>query len=804
MATDQAGKTGKANEGPPTAAAVPAPTGAAAPTSLRGPASPIAAESKRGAVAPIAGVALSAAVRGPEVPALAAPPTPKRAVLAGAVPPARVRLPAAAEPKPKRDRPVPGIVSMSPLNPPSPLGPAIIATPSMTRGPLVFRTKKEQARQAPIPSPVSLGPVPNDGVAPLMPPVGQGAERMGAPDGLRARGNQFPPMSASPFLRPMTIGPGGTPELVAFPRSWRHTRALLSAALGAQVAQATPEPEQKGLYPVVELVDDDDDSPTSLPGSPQQAPPEKEDEQCGFFWFRPPFLRVFRTPAWVLLSLCSIEFTQSFVSSGVLSVVLPTIERRFNLSSLETGIILSAFNVINCLFIVPVAFLGSTRHKPVIIASGMAIMAAGSFVFFLAYALAPSYAYGAEMPDLCYATPPPLNQTVDTCGEQSIRDFRFLLILGSMLQGAGVTPLHTLGMSFLDENLPVRLTSLFIGTYSAMAVLGPAFGFLVAGYFLSVFVDLKDVSQLGLTTQSSVWIGAWWVGFLVAAIMGGIVSVPMAAFPKHLPSYHQCQMVRRLQANKGYSEQESTYGQYMIELPRSILSLLKNVPFVMITLASVTEAMVGTAVAAFSVKFFEAEFAMTPSRTAAALGSILIPAGVGGTLMGGALVSKLDMTIRAMLKLCCVTSIIPWLCMWIFLLHCPNPHFFHGEIWSSNRSVAFTSECNENCHCGTQLLDPICSVENVIYASPCFAGCAKKEIVPNPEDTNWDLQVYKNCSCVPTPPGAPMNETVYDFDATRLKCSTNCNLMVIYMVVIFICVFFTFFSAAPAITIMMR
>lgn len=190
----------------------------------------------------------------------------------------------------------------------------------------------------------------------------------------------------------MTIGPGGTPELVAFPRSWRHTRALLSAALGAQVAQATPEPEQKGLYPVVELVDDDDDSPTSLPGSPQQAPPEKEDEQCGFFWFRPPFLRVFRTPAWVLLSLCSIEFTQSFVSSGVLSVVLPTIERRFNLSSLETGIILSAFNVINCLFIVPVAFLGSTRHKPVIIASGMAIMAAGSFVFFLAYALAPSYA----------------------------------------------------------------------------------------------------------------------------------------------------------------------------------------------------------------------------------------------------------------------------------------------------------------------------------------------------------------------------------------------------------------------------
>ncbi|XP_065283051.1 solute carrier organic anion transporter family member 4A1-like isoform X1 [Dermacentor albipictus] len=793
MATDQAGNAGKANEGPPPAAAVPSPTGAPAPTSLRGPAPPIAAASKRDALAPIACAALSAEVRGPKAPAVAAPLTPKSAVLAGAVPSARAHWPAAAAREPKRGLPVPAIVSMSALSPPSPLGPAIIAAPLMTRGPLVFRTKKDQAIQAPIRPPVSPGPAhgPNEG-APLMPPAGQ-----------QARGNHLPPVSASPFLRPMTIGPGGTPELVAFPPGWRcpQARAQPEAALAAQDAQAAPE--QKVLYPLMELADNDD-SLTSRPSTPQEAPPEREDEQCGFFWFRPPFLRVFRTPAWVLLSLCSIEFTQSFVSSGVLSVVLPTIERRFNLSSLETGMILSAFNVINSLFIVPVAFLGSTRHKPVIISSGMAIMAAGSFMFFLAYALAPSYVYGAEMPDLCYATPPPLNQTVDTCGEQSIRDFRFLLILGSMLQGAGVTPLHTLGMSFLDENLPVRLTSLFIGTYSAMAVLGPAFGFLVAGYFLSVFVDLKDVSQLGLTSQSSVWIGAWWVGFLVAAIMGGIVSIPMATFPKHLPSYQHCQMVRRLYSNKGYTEQDSTYGQYMNELPRSILSLLKNIPFVMMTLASVTEAMVGTAVAAFSVKFFEAEFAMTPSRTAAALGSILIPAGVGGTLMGGALVSKLDMTIRAMLKLCCVTSVIPWLCMWTFMLHCPNPHFFHGETWSSNRSVAFTSECNENCHCGTQLLDPICSVENVIYASPCFAGCAEKEIVPNPEDENWELQVYKNCSCVPTPPGAPMNETVYDFDATRLKCSTNCNLLVTYMVFIFICVFFSFFCAAPSITIMMR
>lgn len=137
--------------------------------------------------------------------------------------------------------------------------------------------------------------------------------------------------------------------------------------------------------------DDSRAMPKARPNTPVEPRPPNAELECGFFWFRPAWLQGFRTPGWVLASLCAIEFTQSFVTNGVLSVVLPTIERRFNLSSYETGMILSSFNVVNCLFIVPVAFLGSTRNKPMIISVGMAIMAAGSFMFYLAYALAPSY-----------------------------------------------------------------------------------------------------------------------------------------------------------------------------------------------------------------------------------------------------------------------------------------------------------------------------------------------------------------------------------------------------------------------------
>ncbi|KAK8765248.1 hypothetical protein V5799_032143 [Amblyomma americanum] len=74
--------------------------------------------------------------------------------------------------------------------------------------------------------------------------------------------------------------------------------------------------------------------------------------------------------------------------------------------------------------------------------------------------------YGTDLLDLCYTTPPPANMTMSTCTTgTNMRHYRFLLIIGSMLQGAGATPLHTLGMSFLDENLPVRYTSCFLGQW---------------------------------------------------------------------------------------------------------------------------------------------------------------------------------------------------------------------------------------------------------------------------------------------------------------------------------------------------
>lgn len=34
-----------------------------------------------------------------------------------------------------------------------------------------------------------------------------------------------------------------------------------------------------------------------------------------------------------------------------------------------------------------------------------------------------------------------------------------------------------------------------------------------------------------------------------------------------------------------------------------------------------------------------------------------------------------------------------------------------------------TEQCNDHCHCEREIWDPICGQDNIMYFSPCYAGC---------------------------------------------------------------------------------
>jgi len=74
-----------------------------------------------------------------------------------------------------------------------------------------------------------------------------------------------------------------------------------------------------------------------------------------------------------------------------------------------------------------------------------------------------------------------------------------------------------------------------------MSVLGPSLGYVLGGQFLSwLYVDWLYVNpdDLGLTKSSPVWVGAWYIVFIIGFLSALIISIPMTAYPKELPGIH--------------------------------------------------------------------------------------------------------------------------------------------------------------------------------------------------------------------------------------------------------------------------
>ena len=63
-----------------------------------------------------------------------------------------------------------------------------------------------------------------------------------------------------------------------------------------------------------------------------------------------------------------------------------------------------------------------------------------------------------------------------------------------MLMGAGVTPLHTLGQAYLDENVPPKSSPIYMGIFHLFTFFGPGLGYILGGIALGKYVDFAGVS----------------------------------------------------------------------------------------------------------------------------------------------------------------------------------------------------------------------------------------------------------------------------------------------------------------------
>ena len=155
---------------------------------------------------------------------------------------------------------------------------------------------------------------------------------------------------------------------------------------------------------------------------------------------------------------------QGMVVNGFLNVVISNIEKRYDFSSTVSGTIASCYDIASVLCLIPVSYFGGLGCKPRYLGIGVLVMGIGSFVFSL-----PQFTTGLYEADE--------NGLHMTCGGTSnnslvcdkdtalasLSNYKYVFFLGQLLHGAGASPLYTLGVTYLDENLPLRSSSFYIG-----------------------------------------------------------------------------------------------------------------------------------------------------------------------------------------------------------------------------------------------------------------------------------------------------------------------------------------------------
>ncbi|XP_066558357.1 solute carrier organic anion transporter family member 4A1 isoform X1 [Amia ocellicauda] len=527
--------------------------------------------------------------------------------------------------------------------------------------------------------------------------------------------------------------------------------------------------------------------------------PSETEQLCGWGALTPGFMQAFNTPKWMLFFLCVASFLQGMIVNGFINTVITSIERRFDLRSYQSGLIASSYDIAACICLTFVSYFGGTGHKPKWLGWGVLVMALGSLVFALPHFTTDSYRVSVpEHTGLCSD-----NQTPCKDASTSLSNYRYMFMLGQFLHGMGATPLYTLGVTYLDENVKSNYAPVYIGIFYTAAIVGPAAGYLLGGFFLNIYTEIHEPTEL--TPENPLWVGAWWIGFLAGAAASLLVAIPILGYPRQLPGSQRYVAMRVSEAHQlkdGSQETASDpqFGKTMKDMPRSVLMLLRNPTFIFLCFAGATEATLIAGMSTFGPKFLESQFSLSASEAATWFGYMVVPAGGGGTFLGGYIVKKLNLRCRGIIKFCMFCAVISLMAIFVFLFNCSNtpvagvttPYFNSSAgQWTPNLTVS----CNLGCHCDQELYSPVCGANGIMYYSPCHAGCHTL----NQTLSTSGKKVYSDCSCIVG------SLSSWEMGVAELgKCSSSCPYMPVFLIFIFIVILFTFLCSIPALTATLR
>ncbi|XP_075119115.1 solute carrier organic anion transporter family member 2B1 isoform X1 [Leptodactylus fuscus] len=413
-----------------------------------------------------------------------------------------------------------------------------------------------------------------------------------------------------------------------------------------------------------------------------------------------------------------------------------------------------------------------------------------------------------NMTDICQlgaVNPSPSTDQCLTKTEKENKDVLTILFIGQTLLGIGGVPIQPFGISYIDDFASKRNSPVYLGILFAATMMGPGVAFILGSAMLRYYVDIDkfSASEIVLTPGDPRWIGAWWLGFIVAATIVALTAIPYFFFPRTMPKEvtnesaeeSEPALMEAVKYNPDTSEPVSL-AKFIKVFPKVLLRTMKNPIYILVVFAQANLAVMACGLATFMAKFLERQFSITASLANLMIGTVNIPGAMAGIIIGGFIIKRFQLSPRqcsAMCViglLCCVLLALP-----LLFLGCQTQQFASPQadpqlsagLWHN------VTECSSECGCSKSAFNPICGADGIEYISPCYAGC---------QEVNFDYNVnkvlnYTGCRCIMSPGSGS--------SASPGSCGSDCyHLFLPFMVLSFLAVSLATTSQTPSFILILR
>ncbi|XP_065221762.1 solute carrier organic anion transporter family member 74D-like [Planococcus citri] len=501
-----------------------------------------------------------------------------------------------------------------------------------------------------------------------------------------------------------------------------------------------------------------------------------EDTTCGFWIFKGPSLQKFANKKAYVVCFGILGCLYS-ASYAYFNGILSTVEKRFGIPSKVTGIITVGNDISSIIVSTLLTYYASRKHQPRWIGFGMytivlfCLLSAFPHLLFGPGedALTLTSEFGGSMTD---------NFTVNEERKKLLCDNStkhcetangnfvapVILFIAQFISGLGGTLYHTLGVSYMDDNVKRSKTPLLLSFTYFIRSLGPVLGYFLSSVCLKFYIA-PDLTP-SIDNKDPRWLGAWWLGWIILAVLIFIFSTLITMFPKTLPKTairkHKTAFALGKDPVQPTAELPASFSDMITTFKR----LFTNYVLLCNNLAAIFYVLGAMPFFIFLPKYMEIMYAQSASFASLTTGTVGLAFTSLGILLSGFILSKYKPKARK----CAAWNVFVGAVMvagviTFAYLECPN---LTSEKTFFNMKSAKNLTCFKDCNCDYVKFSPVCSADGKVnFISPCHAGCKEK----------INEKTYGRCSCVQniTMDASNLDETIDRQTVNSGTCPVDCK-----------------------------